>query len=71
MAIKNPSFILDWIKEPIIREISYVLGSYPKWEANKIPRQANLRAHIAAKWAASHNSVTSLPPVPCIAQKIK
>jgi hypothetical protein len=38
------------------RAIYYVLSSFPIWEAIKIPRQANLRAHIAAKWAASHNS---------------
>lgn len=37
-----------------IRDISYVLGSFPRWEAIRIPRHANQRAHIAAKWAASH-----------------
>jgi hypothetical protein len=51
----------EWSSAAIISDISYLFSFFPSWSATKVSRRVNLRAHLVAKWAASHNYYGSIP----------
>jgi hypothetical protein len=60
-AINNPSLFSSWSFANCIEDISVVLSSFPSWNASKVSRCANFRAHALAKWAASYLVFGSIP----------
>jgi hypothetical protein len=60
-AINNPPLFSTWSFANCIADISTVLSSFPSWNASKVSRCANFRAHTLAKWAASHLVFGSIP----------
>ncbi|GLT71069.1 hypothetical protein SLA2020_431110 [Shorea laevis] len=61
MALNNPDFCTDWSSRGIISDVLSSLSSFSSWSATKVSRSVNLRAHLVAKWAASHNCYGSIP----------
>jgi hypothetical protein len=46
---------------PPVGAIKFLFSSFSSWSATKVSRSINLRAHLVAKWAASHNVYGSIP----------
>ena len=53
LAINSPLFS-SWSFANCIYDIRLVLSSFQSWNALKVFRYANFKAHALAKWAASH-----------------
>ncbi|XP_059440565.1 uncharacterized protein LOC132173020 [Corylus avellana] len=49
LAINNPSLFSSWIFANCISDISVVLAPFQSWNALKVSRSANFRAHALAK----------------------
>jgi hypothetical protein len=54
LAINNPPLFSSWNFANCLADISLVLSSFQSWNALKVSRSANFRAHVLGKWAASH-----------------
>ncbi|XP_059446389.1 uncharacterized protein LOC132177930 [Corylus avellana] len=61
LAINNPSLFSSWSIANCISDIIVTLSSFPSWNASKVSRCANFRAHALAKWAASNLVFGSMP----------
>ncbi|GLT55002.1 hypothetical protein SLA2020_281580 [Shorea laevis] len=59
-ALNNPNYCTDWSSRDIISDVILLLSSFSSWSATKVSRSINLRAHLVAKWAASHNVYGSI-----------
>jgi hypothetical protein len=53
LALNSPSLFFSWNFCNLISDSCLVLDSFQSWNALKISRSANVRAHFLAKWAAS------------------
>jgi hypothetical protein len=60
-ALNNPNYCTEWSSRGIIADVIFLLSSFSSWSATKVSRSINLRAHLVAKWAASHNVYGSIP----------
>jgi hypothetical protein len=54
LAINNSSLFSSWSFAPLISDVRFYLFSFQSWNALKVYRCVNFRAHDLAKWAASH-----------------
>lgn len=66
LAINHPSLFSSWSFANVISDISLDLDSFQSWNALKVSRCDNYRAHGLAKWAASHHVYGSIligPPI--------
>jgi hypothetical protein len=61
LAINNPLLFSSWNFANCLADISLILSSFHSWNAVKVSRSANFRAHVLGKWAASHSVYGSIP----------
>ncbi|GLT59036.1 hypothetical protein SLA2020_318810 [Shorea laevis] len=54
LAMKGPALFSSWTIANCISDVSLALSSFRSWNASKVSRCANFRAHALAKWAASN-----------------
>jgi hypothetical protein len=54
LAINNHSLFSSWNFANCLADVSLVLSSFQSWNASKVSRSANFRAHALGKWATSH-----------------
>jgi hypothetical protein len=53
LALNSPSLFSSWNFCNLISDCCLVLDSFQSWNALKVSRSANFKAHSLAKWAAS------------------
>jgi hypothetical protein len=61
LALNSPSLFSSWNFCNLISDTRLVLDSFHSWNAVKVSRSANFRAHALAKWAASNRIFGSIP----------
>ena len=54
LAVNHPHLFASWQFAPIVSNLRLELSSFQSWNALKVSRCANFRAHALAKWAATH-----------------
>jgi hypothetical protein len=54
-------FFSSWHFAPYISDIRLELSVFQSWNASKVSRCVNLRAHVLAKWVATHIVFGSIP----------
>jgi hypothetical protein len=71
LAINNPPLFSSWNFANCLADIRLVLSSFQSWNALKVSRSANFRAHVLGKWAASHLVFGSIPTGSTILSSIR
>ena len=61
LAVNQPHLFATWLFAPIVSDLRHELSSFQSWNALKVSRYANFRAHVLAKWAATHLVFGSIP----------
>jgi hypothetical protein len=60
LALHSSCLDREWSSAAIISDISYLFFFFLSWSATKVSRSVNFRAHLVAKWAASHHCYGSI-----------
>ena len=71
LAINNQNLFTEWSIAPIIADIQLKLQHFQVWNATKVSRSANFRAHHLAKWAATNLVFGSIPNSSSILSSIR
>ena len=50
LAINNPSLFSSWDFANCLADVSLILSSFQSWNALKVFRSVNFRAHVLDKW---------------------
>jgi hypothetical protein len=61
LAVNSPVLFSSWTIANCISDVSLGLSNFRSWNASKVSRCANFRAHALAKWAASNLVFGSIP----------
>jgi hypothetical protein len=61
LAVNKPHLFATLQFAPIVSDLRLELSSFQSWNALKVSRCANFRAHELAKWAATHLVFGSIP----------
>jgi hypothetical protein len=61
LVVNQPHLFSSWHLAPFILDIILNLSSFLNWNALKVSRSANLRAHVLVKWATTHIVFGSIP----------
>ena len=61
LTVNQPQLFATWQFAPIISYLRLELSSFQSCNALKVSRCANFRAHVLAKWIATHFMFGSIP----------
>ena len=61
LTVNKPHLFASWQFAFIVSDLRLELSSFQSWNASKVSRCANFRAHELAKWAATHLVFGSIP----------